>query len=241
MTYCWKMLRFSWPGSLEKPSLSHKIYRTYYALKFLRSWEISNVWIEEIFQNWSFIFWCYITQIKSFWPPSSLVMKRHWFAKCLLLMILFKSSFEFTFRSFIFENETSSFLFSNSSPVLGFSNRVRGPKLSVSTRFLHLRTNIGRFHISAFSDYDLSLICTSKCDDIFLQCIAACSDSNCVLDCNRASNVCYDGEFMVEVRILQTIQSPAYRYLDIYVKHVHATRTVSKAVITARTQSVFVM
>ena len=74
VTCCWqqKMLRFSWPGSLEKPSLPHKIYGTYCALKFLRSWEISNVWnsiIEEKFQNWSFIFCCYITQMKSFWPP----------------------------------------------------------------------------------------------------------------------------------------------------------------------------
>ena len=47
-----------------------------------------------------------------------------------------------------------------------------------------------------FSDYDLSLICTATCDDVFLDCIAACSDSNCVLDCNRDSIACNDGEFI---------------------------------------------
>ena len=43
-----------------------------------------------------------------------------------------------------------------------------------------------------FSDYDLSLVCTSQCDDAFLKCTAACSNSNCVLDCNRDSIACND-------------------------------------------------
>ena len=43
-------------------------------------------------------------------------------------------------------------------------------------------------------DYDLSLICTSKCDDAYLQCVSICSDSNCLLDCNRASIACTEGK-----------------------------------------------
>merc|ERR1719394_671364 len=40
-------------------------------------------------------------------------------------------------------------------------------------------------------DYDLSLICTGKCDDQYLQCISSCgSDSNCLMDCNRDSVAC---------------------------------------------------
>ena len=41
-----------------------------------------------------------------------------------------------------------------------------------------------------FSDYDLSLICTSKCDEQYLKCISSCSDSNCSMDCNRDSVAC---------------------------------------------------
>ena len=50
----------------------------------------------------------------------------------------------------------------------------------------------------AFSDYDLSLICISKCDDVFLNCIAGCSDSECVLKCNRDSVDCNEGDFIFE-------------------------------------------
>ena len=42
-----------------------------------------------------------------------------------------------------------------------------------------------------FSDYDLSLICSGKCDDQYLQCISNCSsDANCLMDCNRDSVDC---------------------------------------------------
>jgi len=39
-------------------------------------------------------------------------------------------------------------------------------------------------------DYDLSLICVTKCDEQLLQCTSSCSDSNCLLDCNRAWAIC---------------------------------------------------
>ena len=46
-----------------------------------------------------------------------------------------------------------------------------------------------------FSDYDLSLICTSQCDDDYLQCVSSCSDNNCLLDCNRAAVACSECKF----------------------------------------------
>ena len=58
-----------------------------------------------------------------------------------------------------------------------------------------------------FRDYDLGMICTSKCDDAFVQCIAACGDSDCFLECNRASVACNEGkncdvfEFIVSYNI----------------------------------------
>ena len=149
--------------------------------------------IENKFQKWSLIFDCYITLLKSFWPPSSVVMNRHSFNKCLLLMILFKSSFEFTFWPFW--EWGFNFYFRRFFAYIGLLLRNLWTRTVRKYWFLYLRIDIRRFHISAFSDYDLSLICTSKCDDVFLQCIASCSDSNCVLDCNRASLACSEGEF----------------------------------------------
>ena len=43
------------------------------------------------------------------------------------------------------------------------------------------------------SDYDLSLVCTSKCDDVYVQCVSSCSSTDCLLDCNRAAVDCADG------------------------------------------------
>ena len=45
---------------------------------------------------------------------------------------------------------------------------------------------------SGFSDYDLSLKCTAKCDDEYLQCVSTCSSSECLLDCSRAMGACTD-------------------------------------------------
>ena len=48
-----------------------------------------------------------------------------------------------------------------------------------------------------FSDYDLSLICTSKCDDAYLECVSNCSSSDFLMECNRASNTCIEGKYAV--------------------------------------------
>ena len=45
-----------------------------------------------------------------------------------------------------------------------------------------------------FSDYDLSLVCTSRCDGDYLQCVSVCSSKDCQLDCNRAAVACAEGE-----------------------------------------------
>ena len=50
---------------------------------------------------------------------------------------------------------------------------------------------------SDFSDYDLSLKCTGKCDDEYLQCVSTCSSSECLLECGRALGACNDGEYFL--------------------------------------------
>ena len=46
-----------------------------------------------------------------------------------------------------------------------------------------------------FSDYDLSLECTKKCDEEYLQCVTACSSSECLMECSRANVACSDCEY----------------------------------------------
>ena len=45
---------------------------------------------------------------------------------------------------------------------------------------------------SDLSDYDLSLVCTSKCDDKYLRCSSTCSSSYCLLECHRIAVACDD-------------------------------------------------
>ena len=108
-------------------------------------------------------------------------------------MIMFKVVWNSITLLFIFENEASTVLFYDSSPSLGFSIGIRRSKLPVSNGW---STVVMPKHSVQFSDYSLSVICTFKCDDNYLKCIAACGDSNCMLNCNRASNACYDGKFI---------------------------------------------
>ena len=48
-----------------------------------------------------------------------------------------------------------------------------------------------------FSDYDLSLQCTSKCDDEYLQCVTTCGSSECFVECGRVLGACNDGEYYI--------------------------------------------
>ena len=52
---------------------------------------------------------------------------------------------------------------------------------------------------SLFRDYDLSLVCISKCDDQLLECISTCSSTECILECNRAWAICSDCEYLFNV------------------------------------------
>ena len=52
------------------------------------------------------------------------------------------------------------------------------------------------YFIKKLSDYDLSLVCTSKCDDKYLNCVTACSDSDCLMECNRESISCTEGKHL---------------------------------------------
>ena len=47
-----------------------------------------------------------------------------------------------------------------------------------------------------FRDYDLSLICSSKCDDAYLECVTACGSSDCFMECNRAAVTCGNGKYL---------------------------------------------
>ena len=49
-----------------------------------------------------------------------------------------------------------------------------------------------------FSDYDLSLVCISKCDEAFMKCVSTCSSSDCIMECNRASATCGNGKCAVK-------------------------------------------
>jgi len=56
-----------------------------------------------------------------------------------------------------------------------------------------------KIRAALFSDYDMSLVCSQKCDDVFRKCIAACDGSDCVMECNRDSLACTEGKFMLKV------------------------------------------
>ena len=45
---------------------------------------------------------------------------------------------------------------------------------------------------------DLKEICMQQCDTVFSECAASCPPDNlidCLTECNRNVNECYDGEF----------------------------------------------
>ena len=59
----------------------------------------------------------------------------------------------------------------------------------------------------SFSDYDLSLVCISKCEDELLECVSTCSSSECILKCNRALVVCSDCEFLTITIKIKSLQA----------------------------------
>ena len=82
-----------------------------------------------------------------------------------------------------------------------------------------------------FSDYDLSLVCTSRCDDDYIQCVSACSDTDCLLDCNRAAVACADGMVTFIISSL----------LNNLTKLVPVIRIVLKVAMVVKTQFAFAM
>ena len=81
------------------------------------------------------------------------------------------------------------------------SGRVCGPKLPVSTlKNEHYEVTV--VMKICFSDYDLSLICISKCDEAYLECASNCSSSDCLTECNRAFITCSDGKFSAHYNML---------------------------------------
>ena len=66
--------------------------------------------------------------------------------------------------------------------------------------------------IIVFRDYDLSLVCKSKCDDECLQCATHCGSSECLLECNRVWATCGDGKYPWSLRLepLFILACPCY-------------------------------
>ena len=102
-----------------------------------------------------------------------------------------KISFNAHFIIIRYENFTDTLdIFFHSGVI---SNRVCGFRLSVSI-FL----NAGKLifdMLNLLSDYDLSLICTSECDDEYFKCVSTCGSSDCFMDCNRATVICIEGKY----------------------------------------------
>lgn len=48
--------------------------------------------------------------------------------------------------------------------------------------------------LSHLSDKDLGEICKKDCEDIYVDCIQRCGDSDCYMDCGRDLSYCSDGE-----------------------------------------------
>ena len=94
----------------------------------------------------------------------------------------------------ILENEVDTDHLDNFKACGVFSIGVCRSELSVST-VKNTQRVIEEFLFKlALSDYDLSLKCTSKCDDEYLQCISACGSTECSVECNRASIACSEGK-----------------------------------------------
>ena len=95
-----------------------------------------------------------------------------------------------------------------------------------------------------FRDYDLSLVCVSKCEDDFLQCASTCSSADCLTECNRDAFVCGDCEYFFQYRGGVTISSGKacvsvcrfYSGLLFHIKHVHVILIALMAVKDATTQ-----
>ena len=46
---------------------------------------------------------------------------------------------------------------------------------------------------AAFRDKDLGEMCKKDCEDVYVNCIQSCGDSDCYLDCGRDLSYCSDG------------------------------------------------
>ena len=96
------------------------------------------------------------------------------------------------------------------------------------------------------SDYDLSLICTSECDDEYFKCVSTCGSSDCFMDCNRATVICIEGKYAAYCMV--TGPSPVSDSIQIIsclkslsIKDVHVIRIALMVVKDATIQSASAM
>ena len=131
---------------------------------------------------------------------------------------------------FIIENEAVNNLLGHSWAISSITIGICRSELSVShVKHLSLRCPC------VFRDYDLSLVCTSKCDDQYLQCVSACSDADCLMECNRATVACADGMIFLRKKCDLVIN-----IWSIF-KHALVTPIVLKVAMVVTTRSVSVM
>ena len=95
---------------------------------------------------------------------------------------------------FITENEADTDILDNFKPCGVIPVGVGRSQLPVSTLKWAFET---LNHV--FSDYDLSLVCMTKCDGEYMQCVSTCSTSDCLMECNRAWAACGDCEYSFSV------------------------------------------
>ena len=100
-----------------------------------------------------------------------------------------------TSSPFIIENEVDTDTLDCSEACGVISVGVGRSKLSVSTS---KPRDLSLFKL-ILSDYDLSLVCTSKCDDEYVQCILTCSSSDCFVECSRANVACSECKYPFSV------------------------------------------
>ena len=71
--------------------------------------------------------------------------------------------------------------------------------------------------LNLFRDYDLSLICSSKCENAYVECVTTCSSSDCLIECNRAAVTCGDGKYLKVYCMRHTVCSLSILPFQFYI------------------------
>ena len=114
-----------------------------------------------------------------------------YFSKCSIHMVSPKTSELVLSPTFIPENEAFDGVFDDHSVCKGISVFSCWSKLSVSgscSYFFKYKLDLNRCIKGLWSES----VCSDKCNEEYLQCVATCSSSECLLECSRAIATCMD-------------------------------------------------